>query len=416
MALYDAIIIGGGPAGAMCGALLAQHGRKVAILEKESFPRYIVGESMLPYCYFPLDRIGMIEKLKETNFPKKHSVQFVGRSGRVSQPFYFFKHFKHEASQTWQVLRSEFDEMMLNNAREKGAHVEENTAATSFIIDKDDAVKGVIDQHGKKWQTKIVIDASGRQGFSSSRLGWRVRDEYLKKMAIWQYYKGAKRDEGIDEGATTIAYLPQNGWFWYIPLPNDMVSVGIVADREYLYQNGKDPKEIFTREIKNNLWIEDHLAAATSTGEIRVTGDYSYRSKHCAKEGLILIGDAFTFLDPVFSSGLFFALKGGELVADIIHEGLDREDLSPDSFNEYATKLCQGIEDMRKLVYAFYDDKFSFASVLKKYPEFNGDITDCLIGNLFKDFDPLFKAVAEFASLPAPLKHGSPLCQNRNEG
>ena len=140
---YDAVVIGGGPAGSTAAAVLAMKGRRVAVLEKQRFPRYSVGESLLPYCYFPLERIGMIDKLRGSAFIKKYSVQFVSTKGKVSQPFYFFQHLDHPASQTWQVVRADFDQMMLDNAREKGAEVFEGVAARALLRDAEGRVCGV---------------------------------------------------------------------------------------------------------------------------------------------------------------------------------------------------------------------------------------------------------------------------------
>ena len=409
---YDSVIIGAGPAGSTTAALLAKQGHNVLILEKESFPRYIVGESMLPFCYFTLERLGVIEQLKASHFPKKYSVQFVSRSGNVSQPFYFFQHLEHECSMTWQVLRSEFDQMLLDNAKSCGAAVMHGLTARE-LIETDGTVTGIraVDTQGqtREFTASVTIDASGRTGFTAGRKGWRIRDTKLKKVALWTYYKGAKRDSGRDEGATTVAYLPENGWFWYIPLPDDTVSVGIVADRDYLYDETNDPKKIFRREIEKNLWIKDHLAPGRQMDDFRVTGDYSYRSRYCAADGLVLVGDAFAFLDPVFSSGLFLALKSGELAADAIHAALDAQDVSAARFEDYGKTFCRGLEIMRKLVYAFYDPEFSFRKLLDKYAHLKGDLTDCLIGNLDKDFTELFNAAAEFAQIPEPLEHGGPL-------
>lgn len=409
---YDIIIIGAGPAGCTAGAILAEQGHRVLILEKETFPRYIVGESLLPFCYFTLKRLGLIEKLNASGFTKKYSVQFVGQSGNVSQPFYFSEHFDHESSRTWQVLRSDFDKMLLDNAREKGAEIREGITVKS-LIQEEERVAGVMaedsDERSILFNGKMTIDASGRNTFSAVRQGWRQRDTQLKKMAIWTYYQGAMRDPGLDEGATTVAYLPEKGWFWYIPLLDDWVSVGIVAERDYLYRHGDQASEIFAAEISNNKWITDHLEPGCCSGKFRVTGDYSYRSRYCAAEGLVLAGDAFAFLDPVFSSGVFLALKSGELAADAIHQALQVGDLSADRFTEYGRTLCYFIESMRKLVYAFYDPEFRFSMLLEKYPHLRGLLTDCLIGNLAQDFDRLFEAIGEFASIPEPLDYGLPL-------
>lgn len=406
--IYDAVIIGGGPAGATAAALLAEHGHRVVVLEKETFPRYSVGESLIPHCYFPLKRLGLIDRLRQSAFPKKYSVQFVGQSGKASQPFYFFQHKDHESSQSWQVLRSDFDKMLLDNAAEKGAEVVYSTTATKFLTEEGGRIAGVEDSEGKKWRAKMTLDASGRRGFATTRFGWRVRDQFLNKVAVWCYYKGAKRDEGLDEGATTMTYLPETGWFWYIPLPDDMVGVGIVAERDYLFSETKDLEKIFDREIENNVWIKEHVSCGIRTGPPQVTGEFSYRSKHCAKDGLVLIGDAFTFLDPVFSSGVFLALKSGEMAADAVHQAILNDDFSASRFSAYGETLCNGVENMRKLVYAFYDENFRFSSLLSKHPDLRGDLTDCLIGDLFKDFSPLFSAISKFAVSPAPLPHGQP--------
>jgi len=409
---YDAIVIGGGPAGSAAAAILAQKGRKVVLLEKERFPRYHIGESLIPYTYFPLKRIGMLDQMKRSHFTRKYSVQFVSISGKQSQPFYFSEQLHHEAADTWQVLRSEFDQMLLNNARAKGAEVMEETLVRE-TIEENGAVAGVraVSRNGltHDFHAPITIDATGRDAFSLGRRGWKVRDPRLNKIAVWTYYKGAMRDPGIDEGATTVAYVPEKGWFWYIPLPNDIISVGIVAEKDYLYRDSRDLKTVFHREAAVNRWIGQHLAAGQQIGEYRVTGEYSYRSRHCAGDGLLLIGDAFAFLDPVFSSGVFLALRSAEMGADAADAALRAGDCSASRFRDYGEQLCKGIESMRRLVYTFYDHEFRFRTFLTRYPDLKGEMTDCLMGNLWLDFDPLFQAVAEFASVPAPLAHGVPL-------
>lgn len=407
----DVLIIGAGPAGTTAATILAgEKGRKVIVLEKEHFPRYHVGESLIPHCWDTLDRLGMTERLDAKGFQSKQSVQFVSPEGELSAPFYFEKHTDHPRAKTWQVDRETFDTMMMERAREAGAEVREGVKVLEFL-EEDDVVVGVLaeDESGKRFELRapITMDASGRDALFQRKKKWRKRDPKLNKIAIWTLYKGAKRDPGVDEGATTIAYVKEKGWFWNIPLKDDIVSTGIVAERDYLYRDGRDLAEIYEREIKENKWVHDHLSEGEQFGEYWVTGEYSYRAENCATDGLVLIGDAFAFLDPVFSSGVYLALTTGSMSADAVDQALKAGDTSGEQFREYGERVCQGIEWMRKLVYAFYDDDFSFKDVVMKYAEVRRDLTDCLIGDLMdKDYTDLFEKVGEFADLPAELPHG----------
>ena len=408
----DAIIIGGGPAGSTAATVLAGHGHDVLVLEKEKFPRYHIGESLMPYCYYPLERIGVVDKIMASASPRKYCVQFVRQNGSLSQPFYFFQHQDQPSSTTWQVLRSEFDQMLLDNAREKGAKVMEQTRAKELLKDENGAVIGVTaeDSEGKTHtlHAPITVDCTGRDAFATTREKWRVKDPMLNKVSIWTYFKGAKRDPGADEGATTVAYLPDKGWFWYIPMQDDRVSVGIVAEKDYIYRESRDPATIFAAETKNNAWIEDHLSQGEQTGQYWVTGEFSYRSEYCATDGLVLAGDAFSFLDPVFSSGVFLALVSGEMVGDTIHGVLERnETFTASQFEKYGQDFRDAIETMRKIVYAFYDENFSFGKLIRRDMALQGDLTDCLIGNIAnKDFSYLFKHMGELADLPEPVSYG----------
>ena len=409
----DAILIGAGPAGSCAGAILAEYGHRVLILEREKFPRYHIGESLIPFTFQPLERLGMIRKMKASHFVRKFSVTFVQPDGRRSQPFYFFNRYDRETiAQTWQVLRSEFDQMLLDNAREKGARVREETTVTRLILEQG-RVMGVqtVDRSGdvRECRAPITLDCSGKDAFASTLRGWRMRDPYLNKIAVWTYYRGSKREPGIDEGATTVGYIPDKGWFWHIPQHNDRVSVGIVAEGRYLTRDGvREPREIFQREVAENQWIQEHLAPGESTGDYYLTSEYSRHSRYCAAPGLLMVGDAFAFLDPVFSSGVMLALKSGQMAGEAVHEGLISGDLSSARFAGYGAHIRRGVENMRKLVYAFYDPRFSFREVIQRYPDAAGEITDCLSGDVNKDFSRLWSRIREFVPLPEDLPYGEP--------
>ena len=381
------------------------------MLEKEKFPRYHVGESMMPFCWHTLDRLGLVAKMEEIGFQQKHSVQFVTTDGIISKPFYFFEHDEHPSAVTWQVERIEFDQMIVEKARESGAEVREQHRVLDLIRDAEGKVVGVTaeDHEGARHdlRARVVVDASGRDCLVSSKSRWRKRDPELNKIAIWTYFEGAMRDPGLDAGSTTVAYVPEKGWFWYIPMRNNRISVGIVAERDYLYRDTRDPAEIMAREIGENEWIKEHLSVGQQVGEYWVTGEYSYRSNYCASDGVLLVGDAFAFLDQVFSSGVFLALKSGEIAADAIHGALTVGDTSAEQFRQYGEDLCLAIERMRKIVYAFYHPEFSFGKLVKRNPELRPTLTDLLVGNIFIDqFDELFDAVREICELPAELPYG----------
>ncbi len=411
---YDVIVIGAGPAGSSAATVLVENGRRVLVLEREKFPRYHIGESLIPFTYHPLERLGMIERLKESAFVKKYSVQFISPDGNASQPFYFFNRYDRESvAQTWQVMRADFDLMLLDNARKKGAEVIEEITVKELIWD-DESVVGVraTTKEGEEVEffAPLTFDATGKEAFTATRNGWRERDPYLNKVAAWAYYEGAVRQEGIDEGATVVAFVPEKGWFWWIPLHENRVSLGIVAEGKYLSRDGvRKPQEMLEREIENNKWVKENLGPAKRISEFYITNEYTHHSRHCGTQGLLLLGDAFCFLDPVFSSGLMLALKSGVMAADAAEEAFEANDLSPERFTEYSLTLREGIENMRKLCYAFYNENFSFAELVKKHPDIAGDVTDCLSGDVNKDFTKLFECIGDFCDVPEVLELGTPL-------
>jgi flavin-dependent dehydrogenase len=399
---YDVVVVGGGPGGAATSTLLAQHGHRVLLLEREQVPRYHIGESLIPYTWFTLERLGVIDWLKRSACPKKYSVQFVSITGRVSQPFYFFQTIEHECSMTWQVWRSEFDAMLLDNARSKGVEVRQGTPVREILFEGDRAVGVLAEMDGtaREIRARAVVDASGRDAILSRRFGWLQRDPELQKVAVWSYYKGAKRDSGLDEGATTVAYVPDKGWFWYIPLHSDIVSVGVVGEPRYLYRGTRDAEQIFEREVRACSWIHDHVKVGTRCEPVRTTGEYTYRSSQIGGDGFCLVGDAFAFLDPLFSTGVFLALKSGEMAADTLHEALLADDVTAGRFEDYYARQRRAVLAFRRLVLAFYDLTFSFREFLLEYPHLRASVVDTLVGNVFTDLDPLFAALDEYRGRP----------------
>jgi flavin-dependent dehydrogenase len=417
---YDVVIIGGGPAGATCGTLLAQQGRKVLIVERSKFPRFHIGESLMPESYWTFQRLGMLPKLKGSPFVKKYSVQFVNASGKESQPFYFDEMNPHECSQTWQVTRAEFDKMMLDNAREGGCEVWEESNVTDVHLERSDtddlprATGVTVSRQGREIldvNARVVVDATGTNALLSRKLGIRTGDPELRKASIFAHYKGGLRDEGKNEGATLVLSLPnQDGWFWYIPLQDDVVSVGVVADPEYLFNHTRGkPAEVLDEEIAKTASMARRLTRATRVSPVHVLSDFTYRSSRVAGDGWVLIGDAFGFLDPIYSSGVFLALKTGEMAADAINDAYAKSDFSPLRLANWGSTLADGYSAIRKLVFAFYTKGFSFGQFMRHHPEFKKNLVDLLIGDVFRpEVNAIFHTMGKMIPLPDPITVESP--------
>ena len=385
----EVIVIGGGPAGATTATLLADHGRRVRLYERERFPRYHVGESLIPETFGVLDRLGMLPKLRRSPFVEKRSVQFVSEQGRLSEPFYFADYKPHESSQTWQVTRQEFDQMMLDNAREHGVDVREGVRVLDVVFEGDRAVGvRVLGETGAESvvQTGVVVDAAGQSGILLDRLGLREWDPVLKKAAIWTYWRGAVRDTGRDAGATVVMQTQgKNGWFWYIPLQDDIVSVGVVAPFDHLFKNraAKDPEAIYFEEVARCPGVQPRIATAERCGPFRIAKEYSYRSQRIAGDGWVLVGDAFGFLDPLYSSGMLLALASGAMAADAIDDALAAGDTSATRLGSWGPTYIAGLERVRKLVCGFYDG-LNFGQLVRRHGDLKPLITDVLIGDVFK--------------------------------
>jgi flavin-dependent dehydrogenase len=426
------VVIGGGPAGSTAAAILALAGIRCILLEKERFPRFHIGESLMTETYWVLQKIGVLDRLKASEFPRKYSVQFFSASGKPSKPFYFRDHAPHESSVTWQVERSEFDRLLLENAASRGAEVRMGAKVEKVLFEggapsppasgptaghaegRATGVRGTYSD-GREFRIScdVVVDASGLGSILARQLGFARKDPKLDKAAVYAHFEGARRDPGIDEGATlVISTKDHRGWFWYIPLSRDRVSVGVVASARDLLKDRGSPEKVLEAEIAECSAVRDRLARARRISPVRVTGDYTWRSTRCAGDGYVLIGDAFGFIDPIYSSGVLLALKSGELAAEAITQAFKAGDLSASRLEIYGAPLVEGMEALRKLVYAFYTPGFSFAGFVTQHPEHRPKLVRLLMGDVFRaPVREIFDAMGTMCDLPKtiPLESRGPV-------
>lgn len=403
---HDVAVIGGGPGGAALAALLARAGHRCVIFEQSKFPRYHIGESLIPHTHGIFERLGLLPQLRASAFPVKHSVRFVSSSGKESTPFYFSETIAGERARTWQVERSQFDGLMLDHARANGVEVYHRVSIDNVLFEGGRAVgvRAVL-QDGSRTEirSKVVVDASGRACVIGRQLGLRHDLPELRKASVWGYFRGGQRLPGIDAGETTMFLIPGGGWFWYIPLPDDIVSVGIVADPEYLFSDSDDREAIFTREVARCASLADRLTSAQRVGPVRGIRQLAYLNRQTCGDGWVMIGDARAFLDPIYSSGLYLALGSAELAAQCIDDALRAGDVCAARLGRFEPALWKGVDVVRRLIHAFYDPNFSFAKFAERFPEHRAALIDCLVGDVIKDMSAFTAALAQMTPPPTPL-------------
>jgi flavin-dependent dehydrogenase len=386
---YDCLVIGGGPAGATVATLVAEAGFRTLLVERDAQPRRKVGESLMPETYWTFERLGILEQLRQSSFPRKIGVQFVSSSGTESQPFLFRTHDARECSRTWHVERAKFDPLLLAGAAAKGAEIRRGVRVREVVFDGDRAVGARLmatdgDADDELVHAKVVVDASGQHGLLAGRFGLRQPNPEFRKAAVWGHFRGARRDI-IEDGVMTLILRTRSNkcWFWHIPLSGDVVSIGCVGDASYLLQGRDSPEQAFQREVADCPAIAERMVAAERVAGFDVVKEYTYTTERSAGDGWVFVGDAWGFIDPIYSSGVWFALKSGELAADAIVEGLRNGDTSAAHLGKWVPDFNVGTNWIRKLVGAFYSGQFRVGQFVKEYPQHHDNLVDLLIGRIF---------------------------------
>ena len=365
---FDVVVMGGGPGGSSTATFLAKKGHRVLLLEKERFPRFHIGESLLPALWDIWDALGVTPEMEAKGFLIKQGVNFALMNVPEDIPLLTGEYPKYfPRPYAYHVDRARFDEVLLNHARKTGVEVREEWTVQDVLFDGKRAVGVTAGPNGKEARpirSSVVVDATGRSSLIGRKLGWHRRDPDLTKVSYFTHFKGAYRQETIEalkdpvlcqtDTYMTDIHTIEGGWIWYIPLTDDVVSVGAVVDVKHDFGSA-DPQERFDRAIDACPRIREWIGPAKQIIEMQVISNISYMSDSFVGDGFVMVGDASMFVDPIFSAGVTIAMRGGMFAADSIHEAFKANDFSAERLKPYEMKIRHPMNRIFKMIYNWYE-------------------------------------------------------------
>ena len=377
---YDAIIIGGGPGGSTAGSTLAQAGKRVLIIEREYFPRFHIGESLIPYANEEFRAIGVWEKLETAGFMPKLGAEFVLGNSRATTRVLFARYLPRDYANTFQVERSRFDTILLDHARLSGCEVWKQTRVQSVSVDGNGArVSCVRGSETFQAHARWLLDASGRDALLGRQLNLPKTDLGLpKKFATFAHFRGVLRNEPPAQGHITVVRL-ESGWCWIIPLDGEKTSVGLVQTLERFQASGKKPGENFEHTVASTNELRRRIGDAVRLTDYYFAADYTYRYLQNAGPRWLLIGDAAGFIDPIFSSGVMLAVKSGRLAAcEVLAAERSQGSLAPSAQRRYTRRVGRMCKVFLRMIRMFYDNRGFEVFMTPKPPR----QIECAVNNL----------------------------------
>ncbi len=357
--IYDVAIIGGGPAGSTAATLLARAGRRVIVCEREKFPRFHIGESLLPISMKIFTRLGLHEKFEQAGFLKKYGGEMASACSEAGVKFYFKDGFGAPTDSSYQVPRAEFDKVLLDHAAENGAEVHEQTLVRRVEFFPEQVALHLESKTAApaKIVARYVIDASGRHSLLGNHFQLKETYPHLQKISIFAHYDGVVMESGRD-ASLTRQLRARDRWFWWVPLPDERSSIGVVCDTALYRQAKKSPEDFLAESLAEQPFLARRMDHARRVTPAHASADFSYRVTQLTGDRWMLAGDAAGFIDPVFSSGVFLALLAGEKCADILDVVLDRPRRAPHLFARYEKLLRRLMKGYLRFVDAWYSKEF----------------------------------------------------------
>lgn len=365
---YDVVVVGGGPGGSSTATFLAGAGLRVGLFEREVFPRFHVGESLMPATMLLLEQLGARGAVEAAGFQVKYGACFVDGISGAEQTFYFLPD-RPWPNYTYQVPRAEFDTILLEHARAQGVDVHQPATVESVRVDSDGVSIG-IRQNGaaRTARAAMLVDASGRDGFLAGRIGRRTRIPNLGKVALFSHFRGAARRAGKEEGNIRI-YVIDDGWFWWIPMAGDLTSVGAVLHARTVRAAQMSMEDLYADMIRRCPAVADGLAGATRVMPVHRASNFAYANTPVVGARFVAVGDAVAFVDPIFSGGVFIALRSGQLAAESIVKAFAAGDFRGPRFADYERAVRRGTAPLFRFIHKYYEPAF-FELLMNPKPQF----------------------------------------------